>query len=80
MVSLDYVKAFSNLKGINSMIVRQKAILLLAVMELVARKIIDSNKIQYNEDLGKAYKKNWEKFIGGGSYDSHYAAKAFWYM
>lgn len=80
MVSLDYVKAFSNLKGINSMIVRQKAILLLAVMELVARKIIDSNKIQYNEDLEKAYKKNWEKFIGGGSYDSHYAAKAFWYM
>ena len=54
MVSLDYVKAFSNLKGINSMIVRQKAILLLAVMELVARKIIDSNKIQYNEDLEKA--------------------------
>ena len=51
MVSLDYVKAFSNLKGINSMIVRQKAILLLAVMELVARKIIDSNKIQYNEEL-----------------------------
>ena len=58
MVSLDYVKAFSNLKGINTKKFRQKAILLLSIMELVTRKIIDSNKIQYKEDLEKAYKKN----------------------
>lgn len=80
MEGCDYIKAFSNLKGDNSMNARQKAILLFAIMDLVAQDIIRSNEILYNEDLEKAYKKDWEKFIGVGSYDSHYAAKAFWCM
>lgn len=80
MESRDYTIAFSNLKSANPMIARQKAILLLAIMDLVAQEIIDSNEILYNEDLKKAYRMNWDKFIGPGSYDSHSVVKAFWYM
>ena len=60
MESRDYTIAFSNLKSANPMIARQKAILLLAIMDLVAQEIIDSNEILYNEDLKKAYRMNWD--------------------
>lgn len=80
MDSNDYLKAFSDLKGDSLLELRQKATLLLAVMNLYAHNTLVENKIIYNNQLEATFIKVWNKCIGRSGCDSHACSSAFWKM
>ena len=80
MDSNDFLKAFSDLKGDSLLELRQKATLLLAVMNLYAHNTLVENKIIYNNQLEATFIKVWNKCIGRSGCDSHACSSAFWKM
>lgn len=75
-----YFKAFSHLKGLSVKTTRQKAILLLGIIDMFANGEIETNEIRFDSRLEASFEKEWKRFVGRGSFGSHDAAKAFWYM
>lgn len=64
---MDYIEAFRNLKP-NTKYSRkspQKAILLLAIIDMFDDNILQDNEIKYNETLKKTFLKVWHRILTG---------------
>lgn len=79
---MDYIEAFRNLKP-NTKYSRkspQKAILLLAIIDMFDDNILQDNEIKYNETLKKTFLKVWHRILTGDTTFSSEAYLPFWYM
>lgn len=57
-----------------------KALLLLAIMDLVDKRIITSPRIVLNDELEDAFEKEWHRFIGTSLVFKCTIATPFWHM
>lgn len=79
---MDYIEAFRNLKS-NTKYSRkspQKAILLLAIIDMFDDNILQDNEIKYNETLKKTFLKVWHRILTGDTTFPSEAYLPFWYM
>lgn len=79
---MDYIEAFRNLKP-NTKYSRkspQKAILLLAIIDMFDDNILQDNEIKYNETLKKTFLKVWHRILTGDTTFPSEAYLPFWYM
>lgn len=79
---MDYFDVFRNLKG-NYRYSRkspEKAVLLLAVINLFEQGKISDNEIRYNDDLKSEYLSVWNQFVSNDSKLYSDAYVAFWYL
>ena len=79
---MDYFDVFRNFKG-NYRYSRkspEKAVLLLAVINLFEQGKISDNEIRYNDDLKSEYLSVWNQFVSNDSKLYSDAYVAFWYL
>lgn len=60
-----YLEAFSKL---SSKTVKPKALLLLAVLDLIAAKKINREFIEITPELAAAFAQNWQRYMGGAPF------------
>ena len=81
-VMSDYIELFSNLHTNKQQGKKapHKAIMLISVIELMASGYIQSNKIEFTEELENCFLKNWKQNIGESFIFKPKAGTPFWHL
>ena len=81
-VMSDYVELFSNLhtNKQHGKKAPHKAIMLIGVIELIASGHIQSNQIEFTEELENCFLKNWNQYVGKSSIFKPKAGTPFWHL
>lgn len=57
-----------------------KAVMLISVMELIGEGVINSNQIEFSEELEGRFKRNWQRYVGESDVFKPNAGTSFWHL
>ena len=57
-----------------------KAVMLISVMDLIGEGVINSNQIEFSEELEGRFKRNWQRYVGESDVFKPNAGAPFWHM
>ena len=57
-----------------------KAVMLISVMELIGEGMINSNQIEFSEELEGRFKRNWQRYVGESDVFKPHAGTPFWHL
>ena len=77
-----YTKQLSSLKTakVTGLKAPHKPILLLSVIDLIARGVISSNHIELSEDLERQFTQNWMRYVGDSLLFQAKITTPFWHL
>jgi putative restriction endonuclease len=78
----NYIYLFQNLhvnrqKGKRA---PHKAVMLISVMELIGEGMINSNQIEFSEELEGRFKRNWQRYVSESDVFKPNAGTPFWHL
>ena len=78
----NYIYLFQNLH-VNKqkrMCAPHKAVMLISVIELIGEGVINSNQIEFSEELEARFKRNWQRYVGESDVFKPRAGTLFWHL
>lgn len=54
--------------------------MLISVIELIGEGVINSNQIEFSEELEDRFKRNWQRYVGESDVFKPHAGTPFWHL